>query len=205
MKKIFIVLFSLSLVFAASFVSAEGLYVSGKIGATATTDSDLTFSNGVSITGEGEYDTGLLVGGALGYALGNGGRVEGEVSYLTSDIDSMSVMGIGFDVDGEINIWSFLLNGYFDIETDTPFTPFLGAGIGVANVTFEGDGDDADDTVFAYQAGAGVGFAVTDTVNLDLGYRYMGTTDIQYHESGVDVEVEYGSHNFYGGIRVALP
>jgi len=51
-------------------------------------------------------------------------------------------------------------------------------GGGPANVSFDyGDGTSDDDTVLAYQLGAGVGFTGMPNVVIDLGYRYFATTD----------------------------
>jgi len=103
-------------------------------------------------------------------------------------------------VSGEVDVLSFLVNCYYDIETGSPVTPFIGVGIGAANV----DVEDEDDTVFAYQASAGIGYAISDSTTLELGYRYMATSDPEFHALGETIEAEVGSHNFYGGVRVAI-
>jgi len=57
-----------------------------------------------------------------------------------------------------------------------------------------------DDTVFAYQVGTGVSFAVNEKVSLDLNYRYFATSDPNFE----GIETEYSSHNVYAGIRVSF-
>ena len=57
-----------------------------------------------------------------------------------------------------------------------------------------------DDTVFAYQAGLGVGYALNDSITLDLKYVYFATQDADF--DGVDVEI--ASHNIVFGIRYAF-
>ena len=49
MKKCVVVLFALSLIFASSYASAEGLYVKGILGATFPTDQYLEDPAGVEI------------------------------------------------------------------------------------------------------------------------------------------------------------
>ncbi len=61
---------------------------------------------------------------------------------------------------------------------------------------FEND----DDTVFAYQVGAGVGYAVTEKVSFDVKYRYFATSDPEFDTT----KAEYSSHNVYAGIRVTF-
>jgi hypothetical protein len=50
--------------------------------------------------------------------------------------------------------WAFMGNAYWDIETNTMFTPYLGLGIGAAHVDFDTVGGE-DDWEFAYQGMAG--------------------------------------------------
>lgn len=52
--------------------------------------------------------------------------------------------------------------------------------------------------MFAYQVGAGVGYALTPQVTLDVKYRYFATADPDF--DGTDME--YASHNIYAGIRL---
>ena len=196
MEKYGIVLFVSALVFAASYASAEGLYVRGIAGATFPTDT--TISGDTLDSYEIEYDTGWLLGAAVGNVLNNNVRVEGEFAYSKSDVDKWDGQVV---VDIDMEVWSFLVNCYYDIQTDSPVTPFIGGGIGVANVDLNVQGDSADATVFAYQASAGIGYAVNDSVTIELGYRYMGTSAPEYENN---IEGEHGSHNVYGGVRVAI-
>lgn len=203
MKKIIVMLFIAALIFSASFVSAEGLYVSGDLGATLTGDSSFT-APGEKI--DFDFETGLLVNGAVGMDLGNNVRVEGEIGYQTADVDRISKGGEAFDGGDNINVLSFLINGYYDIPMDAPVTPFISGGIGFANVQLEDDdgGRDADDSVFAYQIGAGLGYVVDEQITVDCGYRYMATSDPEFDIQGSTGDAEYGSHNFYVGVRFAI-
>lgn len=64
-----------------------------------------------------------------------------------------------------------LANAYYDLDTGTAFTPYLGAGLGVAQInTSLGDiGHSA--FVPAGQLGAGVRVATGTAATIDLGYR----------------------------------
>ena len=76
------------------------------------------------------------------------------------------------------------------------------AGIGLANINADLDSIDEsdDDTVFAYQAGLGVGYALNDSATLDLKYIYFATEDADF--DGIDAEIS--SHNVVLGIRFAF-
>ena len=107
------------------------------------------------------FDTGIAGGVAVGYDFGPA-RVEIEGSYRHSNADKG---------DADLKVSTLMANVYADFNTDGTTTPYLGAGVGVANV----DLDDEDDQVLAGQVAAGVLFAVTEQVAIDLGYRFMMT------------------------------
>lgn len=183
--------------------SADGPYVSGNLGIGIASDSDVTESG---TTGTFESDKGLALGAAFGYGMGNT-RIEGEVAYQKNDLNKVSISGIGSaSIDGDTSSTALLLNGYYDFKNESALTPFLSAGLGLAKVevseiTLPGFGpvtSNSDDTVFAYQIGAGVGYAVNDKVSLDLKYRYFATSDPDFEGT----EVEYSSQNIYAGVRV---
>lgn len=185
--------------------SAEGSYVSGNLGLAMASDSDLS-APGVS--GTMEFDQGFASGIAVGYASGNT-RIEGEFAYQKNDYDKLSIDGLGsFDVDGDATSTAFLVNGYYDYKNDSSITPFIGAGLGVATIDVDGISvpgygavtTSSDDTVFAYQIGAGLNFAVNEKVSIDLNYRYFATSDPDFGE----IDAEYSSHNLYTGVRVSF-
>jgi len=90
---------------------------------------------------------------------------------------------VSFDFNGDVSSLGLLLNGYYEIVTSSGFIFYVGAGFGFMNVSINDanvpilglPGFDDDDTVFAYQVGVGVGYAVNPKLAFDLKYRYMGT------------------------------
>ena len=176
----------------STYASAKGHYVSGNIGLAMANDSDLTISTIPGITANIEYDTGLALGLALGYDFGNA-RVEGEIAYQKNDFNKMSLLGVDIDLTGDATLLSLLVNGYYDFANSSVFTPYIGGGLGFAKV-------EVDDTVFAYQMGIGVGYAVNEKVTIDTKYRYFATSDIEFYTT----ETEFASHNFLFGARVSF-
>ena len=98
-------------------------------------------------------------------------------------------------------IQTLFLNAYWDINTGTQFTPYVGAGIGAAFIKTEGnssgsnpiegswDMDFGSKTVtnFAWNVGAGLGYDITNNWTVDLGYRFVGLGSVKtatYHEGG---------------------
>jgi opacity protein-like surface antigen len=195
MKRTFLILSAtaLVLVMGNSLTWAQGMYFSGNLGAVWVEDSDITWFDG--IRDEAEFDTGVAATGAIGYDLGTGLRTELEIGYRFNDVDRQFPGGIGGDVDS----FSVMGNALFDFLPGRQISPFIGAGIGVANVEFDVDywGED-DDTVFAYQIMTGVSLPVGYNMNLDFQYRYFATEDpdCDYFEA------EYSTHSVMGGLRI---
>lgn len=211
MKKNVLMIFGCFMLLSISTIaySAEGPYVSGNLGLAIANDSDITDSTAPGVTMEIKSDVGLALGVAAGYDFGNNIRIEGEIAYQKNDLDKVSMAGIGeADLTGDVSSLALLLNGYYDFKNKSAFTPFISAGLGFAKVELNDfnvpgsglPGTNEDDTVFAYQVGAGVSYAVTPKVSLDVKYRYFGTSDLEFDTA----EAEYSSHNFYAGIRVAF-
>ena len=206
MKKVLCTsLVAATFVFTASAYSADGVNISADVGMALAEDADMGIK-GDPFELKTEFDSGLAVAGAIGYRMGNF-RVEAEVGYQENDLDEWSAFGVGIPLSGDMNATSFLANGYYDFANSSKFTPFITAGLGMANVeindlTVPGFGlfpASDDDTVFAWQVGAGVSYAVNANFDLELKYRFFMTDDLEFED---DVYVDSpSSHNIYLGMR----
>ena len=190
-----------------------GFYVSASGGAAFTMDAD---NEGGGIGIESAFDTGFSFTGAAGYAFANGIRVEAEVGYRGSDLDTLTITndgglglaGLGGDADGDVRVLSGMINAWYDFDVDFPVTPYVGGGLGFANVDTEASFFgvnivDDDDTVFAYQAGLGGAYPLTETLSIFAGYRFFGTTDPSLTAAdGTDFDSEYRTHIVEGGVRL---
>jgi outer membrane autotransporter protein len=196
-RKILVLACSMLLLASSTAYSAnsQGGYVSGNIGVAMPSSTE---GQEASL----DYDTGYSVGGAVGYDFGKV-RIEGELQYQKTDTESVSVSegitSVSLDAVGDISVTSFLVNGYFDIENDTKFTPFLSAGAGYAsgemkyNLNVPGSGVfsvSTDFDGFAYQLGAGCSYSVSDSTEVELKYRYFVPDE------------DFKSHNVTVGVRV---
>jgi opacity protein-like surface antigen len=125
--------------------------------------------------------------------------------------------------------WLALFNGYVDLGTWHGITPFVGAGVGAANVKIAdftdigvgitGDpaiafGGTHDQWNFAWALYAGLGFEITDALTLELAYRYLDLGDgasgdlIAYDgTNNIDNPMEFKditSHDLRLGFRYAF-
>jgi opacity protein-like surface antigen len=177
--------------------TTKGPYISTQLGGVFETDSDLSSNTG---TGTIEFKPGFAVGGAGGYNFGMF-RIEGEIGYQRNETDKATVC-IGGDcvygsLLGNMSALSFLANGYIDFINSSPVTPYISGGIGVAYINGEIDTRSESDTVFAYQLGAGLAFAINQHMAIDLKYRYFATTNPRF---GI-ADITFASHNVYCGFR----
>lgn len=201
-KKILVSACSILLLASSTVYSAESQsgYVSANLGRAMPTTTDVNES-GISMSLD--YDNGYTVGGAVGYDFGKA-RIEGEIQYQKTDIDKFSASdgttSLTSDAVGDISVTSFLVNGYFDIENSSNFTPFLSAGIGYAygeidNFNLPGSGVSsvsADFDGFAYQLGAGGSYAISDKTAWELKYRYfVPDNDFKSHNVTIGVRFNF--------------
>ena len=187
--------------------AAEGFYAGIQGGVVMLEDAEAD-------PAKSEMKTGYVLSGLAGYDFG-AFRLEGEIAYRENDIDKVTILNSDTDSSGDVSAWAFMVNGYFDFENSTAFTPYIGAGIGYARVEVEGKADygflarvtwDDDDSGLAYQLMAGVAWALSDTLALDLSYRYLGCDDIEIAGTssyGVTLkdDFDYESHNFMIGLK----
>ncbi len=206
--------FGLLVILAAAFIaspaiadSKNGLYVSGGAGIALLTDLDW---NTTGASGDTEEDSGYVIQGALGYKFGMP-RVEIELSYQKNDYDKITSNGTTVGAGGDISALNLMLNGYVDIASQSILTPFVFAGLGMSNV--EADLTDTtgtiindDDTVFAYQVGAGVGLDIAPQFMIDLRYAYFATSDpdLSNPAGTTNYETEFASHNITLGLRYSF-
>lgn len=150
---------------------------------------------------------------ALGYDFNSqfGVPVRAEVEYaLRGNSEKSWNYDNILDLKGAWNASTLFLNLYYDFRNSTAFTPYVGAGLGMAfnyaNYTFSARGYNAnfDDhrTTFAWNVGAGVAYDITDNFAVDLGYRYvnLGYYEVDLPEGG-KVKNQPSNHEFMLGLR----
>ena len=116
-------------------------------------------------------------------------------------------------LSGDISVLTFMGNVYYDFDLGSGWKPYVGGGLGVASVSLESKSAsgrtlaDDKDTVFAYQAGGGVGyeFAASEdhAITVSLDWRYFRTADPTFKGAvtGAEFDTEIGGHEISLGLR----
>ncbi|MBR5482753.1 MAG: porin family protein [Alphaproteobacteria bacterium] len=183
-------------------------------------DTDLTWYNTWD-NGESKYNETYDIsdkswGGSI--ALGSSiqlyhSSIRTELEYnKKADIESSFSDFIGDTYKTKIETQSFMFNAYYDINTGTNFTPYIGGGVGCAQIKaqdqywseFYGD---IKDTVFSWQVGAGISYSINDNFVVDAGYRYIDFGNLSEKQTfdndwgSEKDEFDISANEFYLGLR----
>jgi opacity protein-like surface antigen len=207
---------------APEYVPVEvgsGWYLRGDIGYNLSVETDAeyrtydplgdTYSSYEPFTNS-ELDRGLTYGIGFGYHFSDWIRSDLTLDIFESSFDGTidladpcagGAAGTSCRVesDSSVTVTSLMANGYIDLGTVSGFTPYVGAGAGLAYVdwsgatnsyycvdggvlcggSFQGTTEHSGESSwrFAYGLMAGVAVDVTQNLRLDLGYRYRKIAD----------------------------
>ena len=186
-----------------------GLFVGGQfLSPSESSDSLGTFNL--------EYKAAPSGSVVLGWELDPGssigeGRVELEYTRRSNRLDQAEFSDGKVSAEGDVTADSLLFNTFGVYRSSSVWTPYLGAGLGVARITaadltVTGQPlSDDDALVFAYQFGAGVDLSLTESLTLDLGYRLFSTVKAKLKEAnGEEFKMEYLSHSAMLGLRLSF-
>ena len=137
---------------------------------------------------------------------GNSEKSWDSVFYDEDGRNALSVKGLW-------NTSTLFLNLYYDIQTGTPFVPYIGAGAGLAfnYVEYTGHGTNAVEnyglsksenfTNFAWNVGAGVAYNFNENFAVDLGYRFMMMGYNEVSIGGSNISNQPYNNEFMLGLR----
>lgn len=170
-----------ALMIGAGAASAQSYYLKGFGGWTVPQNNDFQLNDrvtGDSISSGLDYDSGYVLGAAVGYEVNPNVALEFEYTYRNSDATLKNTGGL----DGEVQSNAFMANAIYKFNGIGPngaFKPYVGAGIGTADQKYEPDGLGSldGDYNFAYQFITGIAYDVNPSWTLNGEVRYFGITD----------------------------
>ena len=194
---------------AYEVIGAGQTYVAVQGGIAKPEKHDFLTSAGAKVTTE--MKDGYVVVGAVGRKSGNV-RMELEGSFRKSDVENHVTTGAPLAGSrGKAKVMAGMANAYFDIPTTSSVQPYIGGGVGVANVDYSdyattstGVVMDDDNSAFAYQGMAGVAMPLNGRLSLNAEYRYFATADVEVQNGTRKSDTEYKTHNFVVGARYAF-
>ncbi|HYM32132.1 MAG TPA: outer membrane beta-barrel protein [Candidatus Cybelea sp.] len=158
----------------------------GTVWAGGTQAADISGASS-GATAKVSFSLGFAGAFAGGYAFGNGFRAEGEVGYLRAPLDKLSTTFGNAELSGVRSGYGAFVNGYYDLETGSLFTPYAGGGVGVVHfnnntVTATINGTKVSATTgtenkLGLQGEAGLAMRITDSIWVTPAYRFLWVDD----------------------------
>lgn len=108
-------------------------------------------------------DTGLIAAIGAGYQWND---------YFRTDITGQWAGGYDIATGNNIHTTKILANGYFDFANASAFTPYVGAGLGYGWAYGPVYGNTSGVAIAAH---AGVSYAMSSNLALDVGYHFIDT------------------------------
>lgn len=149
----------------ATYACAQGFYADSFGGGVFAQNAFARVADPLlpaSINSHINYDVGWLAGAAGGYELPLGLAFEGEFTFRQNDIDRIA-SSEAFFTGGDMHSFAMMANGYYRLHNRTPFTPYIGGGVGEVVVVMNNTRPvgvsgsfGGTDAVFAYQAIGGI-------------------------------------------------
>ncbi|MDE0202901.1 MAG: porin family protein [Rhodospirillaceae bacterium] len=200
------------------------------IGATVKSEHDTGYKFG-GVLGY-HLDSNIRIEGELFLARAEIAQITNTAITLPGPLSSVRISDVALDPTGTAEQFGAMLNVWYDFEMDNDWTPYVGAGLGFIRVD-QGDLDydegklanavlmalgqqqqlppglvpepSATDSAFAYQLGAGVGYALSDTTTLHVGYRLQALNGLEFtgtnQAASVRAETDLRVHFLEIGIR----
>jgi opacity protein-like surface antigen len=171
----------LSVCAVSAFGQGAPFYMKVDAGGTIMSDTDLKeFFGPVAPDTKVKFNPGFRAGLAGGYFFTEWFALEGETAFMQNKIDSIT------GADRVHDAWfaniPFLANAKLQLPNQSPFTPYVGAGAGfsismidVSEISLNGTSFNGNisDTVFAWQAFAGLRYKINSQMGLSFEYRYF--------------------------------
>jgi opacity protein-like surface antigen len=172
-------------------------------------------NNYMPIQPEHGFGGAVALGFIAGAALRSEAELTGRGNSFTNTTDFEGT------VAGNLRVFAAMANAWLDLNPGGHIVPYIGAGVGVANVHFNLTNDghnnslpgsaipdanniDNSDTVLAYQLGAGVGVGLGGMAMLTLDYRFLGTHSyfVEANTPGFGTEGSIKNHSVMVGLRM---
>lgn len=159
----------------------SGWYLRGDIGYAMLKNSGAEAATGFTAPSDGRLNSNLTAGLGAGFKSG-WFRSDLTVDFIPATSYTGQVVTPG-DVTAKVTATTILLNGYLDLGSWYRMTPYIGAGAGTANMHISNYTSTVTPPLtanssrsqwnFAWAGMAGVAYAISPNMMVDVGYRYL--------------------------------
>jgi opacity protein-like surface antigen len=197
---------SLAAASVATAASAEawsdsGLYGVARVGGSITPKQELSGGDfSAAFPKDAKYKVGPVGELGVGYDFGRF-RLEQTLGYASNDLKSRDLQSKGFDGDGRVHSLNLTIAGYVDIPITDRFAPYVGGGVGVAQVDAKASGFSIATTDFTeidgkkwgllWHVGAGMNYRLTERTTLEAGVRYTEISNLKYEAATTAFNTSY--------------
>ncbi len=201
MKKITPIIFALSILsvpaLAATSQSETGLYIGARagLGHQDVSNLNVTIDNSFKVPVKDRSDNISTGSIAVGYKI-NSFRVELE-GKLNNFFKTENA---------RIQSNTLTANTYYDFINSSMFTPYITAGLGIAETSFRVQNFEHTDhhNEFTYNVGFGLAVSITKSMAIDLMYRYINYDHIKYNQTTGGTNIDISARNFMNEATLGL-
>ena len=174
---------------AQNSLLGEGRYVSLAGAWTGEADYEVRYPQDLAYR-RADVESGASFQVAAG-ARGGPFRLEGAFTYRAHDVQNSIYSPVTATTpvivrEGDLDARTFDFNVYYDLPTGQPFRPYVGAGIGLANVSFSDGSLEDDDSSMHVQGIAGLSFDVAPRASLFVEGRWQRIGDVNVETFATD-------------------
>jgi opacity protein-like surface antigen len=163
-----------------------GWYLRGDVGYRWLKNSGADAATGFAAPSTSKFNDNFVAG--VGGGLKSGWlRTDLTIDFMLPTRYTGQVVTPG-DTTAKVSATTFLLNGYFDLGSWYRITPYIGVGAGTANMRISNYTSTASPPFssntarsqwnFAWAGMAGMAYAISPNMMVDLGYRYLSLGDV---------------------------
>ncbi len=180
---------------------ASGWYIRTTSGVTGVEGH----TRGATRFSASDTSLGRIYGAGAGYRFLPWLRADLTLDYATA-VSATTARGAT-----DLSAVTAMANVYWDMFTFANLTPYVGAGVGISQLTFNFTPTfstslgDQSQSALGWNVSAGVGWAITPLWTLDVGYRYSSYSSPTFHLLGKPVTLDgLATQQVRIGVRYAL-
>ena len=157
---------------------SDNLYLSADFGGVFQQDATY-IQSALSGRPTATFNPGIRADINLGYNLNDSWAVELETGFMWNSMDNVGGRSLS-SISQSVDMYSvpILANIIYQVPTKTSWVPYFGVGAGgvVGIYDLKSRGTDYSDTdfTFAYQAEAGLDYALSKNVSVGIAYKFLG-------------------------------